>query len=128
MASSFYQQKKPATSFAAGFTICSLTPLVTTLGCQFIASTTLEIAAYKLEHEACQRGSGKDQAHVSRPPQYSNGQTILEHANEGPKGTDWRGPGVSSNGGLNCGWSKVRIKAGRSCPDNRVLELRLVRT
>jgi hypothetical protein len=32
-------KKKPATKLVAGFTIRSLTPLVTTLGCQIIAST-----------------------------------------------------------------------------------------
>jgi hypothetical protein len=32
-------QKKPATGFVAGFTIRSLTPVVTRLGRQFIAST-----------------------------------------------------------------------------------------
>jgi hypothetical protein len=36
-----YEQKKTGTEFSvAGFTIRSLTPLVTTLGYQFIASTT----------------------------------------------------------------------------------------
>jgi hypothetical protein len=34
------EQKKTATSFVAGFTIRSLTPVVTKLGRQFIASTS----------------------------------------------------------------------------------------
>jgi hypothetical protein len=36
-----HEQKKPAQIYSvAGFTIRSLIPMVTTLGCQFIASTT----------------------------------------------------------------------------------------